>query len=52
MAEAITAIKTLCKQDPNPNNSSNSSISTDSAHTLGLFVAERLREMTTDQRRL
>lgn len=53
MIEAVTAIKTLCKQDPNNStNSSNSSVSTDSAHSLGLFIAARLREMTTDQRKL
>ncbi|KYM99560.1 hypothetical protein ALC62_09693 [Cyphomyrmex costatus] len=51
MVEAVTAIKTLCKQDPN-NSTNSSNSSTDSAHSLGLFIAARLREMTTDQRKL
>jgi len=48
MEEAVNAIKTLCKPDPIKPHESNLS---DAAHTLGLFIAARLREMIPDQRR-
>lgn len=49
MEEAVTAIKTLCQPNPNISPDSNSSIPTDSAQTLGLFIAARLHEMTSNE---
>lgn len=52
MEEAIGAIKTLCQHEPPiASHESNSSVSSDSAHTLGMFIAARLREMMPDQRK-
>lgn len=51
MEEAVSAIKTLCQPSPPILHESNSSVSIDSAHTLGMYIATRLREMTPDQRR-
>ncbi|XP_071579431.1 uncharacterized protein [Temnothorax nylanderi] len=51
MQEAVGAIKVLCKPDPKTT-LDNSSTPTDSAFTLGSFIAARLRQMTPDQRKL
>lgn len=52
MEEAVTAIKTLCQPDDKVSFESNSSVPDDSAKSLGLFIAARLREMMPEQRRL
>ncbi|XP_024890229.1 uncharacterized protein LOC112466398, partial [Temnothorax curvispinosus] len=48
MEEAVGAIKVLCKPEPKTT-LDDSSTPTDSAFTLGSFIAARLRQMTPDQ---
>lgn len=59
MEEAVSAIKTLCQPDPITSLEPNLFVSrssqypdNDSAHTLGLFIAARLRAMQPEERRL
>ncbi|XP_077282836.1 uncharacterized protein LOC143908881 [Temnothorax americanus] len=51
MEEAVGAIKVLCKPEPKTT-LDDSFTPTDSAFTLGSFIAARLRQMTPDQRKL
>jgi len=46
--EAVNAIKTLYKPDPIKSHESNLS---NTAHTLGLFIAAKLHEIISNQRR-
>lgn len=48
MEEAVSVIKTLCKPDSKELESNLS----DAAHTLDLYIAARLHEMKSDERRL